>query len=55
MPDELLPMLARYSFGDLGTWTNKELKDFKATTKKRDAMPRGKVEFNHEATTVSFP
>ena len=33
MPDELLPMLARYSFGDLGTWTNKELKDFKATTK----------------------
>ena len=27
MPDELLPMLARYSFGDLGTWTNKELED----------------------------
>ena len=55
MPEELLPMLSRYSFGDLGTWTNKELNDYKATCKKRDSMSNGKIEFKHEPITLSFP
>ena len=54
MPEELLPMLSRYSFGDLGNWTHKELADYKNTCKKRDTDPGGKIEFKHEKTTVSF-
>ena len=52
VPDELLPIMARYSFGDLGQWTHKELKNYKKKARRRAA--KASVNFKTEPTTVVF-
>ena len=43
--------MARYSFGDLGQWNHKELKNYTKKARRRAAKS---VNFKSEPTTVDF-
>ena len=61
VPDELLPIMARYSFGDLGQWNHKELKNYTKKARRKNytkkahrRAAKASVNFQNEPTTVVF-
>ena len=52
MPEELFPMMARYSFGDLGQWSHKELKNYKRKAAKR--KQKETIKISMEPGTLHF-